>query len=122
MKARTATELAYERTRVAYERTMMAWIRTATSLMTFGFSVYKFFQIEHPAGDQQFLIGTRAFGLWLDSLAFVALFIAILEYRGQLRTLGVEPSGRRRLSLSVGVAVALAVLSLLTIIAMAVRA
>jgi len=27
-------------------RTMMAWIRTATSLITFGFSVYKFFQIE----------------------------------------------------------------------------
>ena len=36
----TATRLAMERTRIAYERTMMAWIRTATSLITFGFSVY----------------------------------------------------------------------------------
>ena len=42
----TATTLAFERTRIAYERTMMAWIRTATSLITFGFSVYKFFEIE----------------------------------------------------------------------------
>ena len=46
----TATRLAFERTRVAYERTMMAWVRTGTSLITFGFSVYKFFQIE---GDGQ---------------------------------------------------------------------
>src|SRR5262249_28618447 len=38
-----STELALERTRAAYERTMMAWIRTATSLITFGFTVYKFF-------------------------------------------------------------------------------
>ena len=41
-----ATTLAFERTRIAYERTMMAWVRTATSLITFGFSVYKFFQFE----------------------------------------------------------------------------
>ncbi|MDH5246777.1 MAG: DUF202 domain-containing protein, partial [Betaproteobacteria bacterium] len=40
------TALAVERTRVAYERTMMAWIRTATALITFGFSVYKFFEFE----------------------------------------------------------------------------
>ena len=38
-----STELAFDRTRVAYERTMMAWIRTATSLITFGFSIYKLF-------------------------------------------------------------------------------
>jgi Domain of unknown function (DUF202) len=39
----TATKLAYDRTRLAYENTMMSWVRTATSLMTFGFSVFKFF-------------------------------------------------------------------------------
>jgi len=43
-----STTLAYARTRAAYERTMMSWIRTATSLITFGFSVYKFFQFEKP--------------------------------------------------------------------------
>jgi uncharacterized membrane protein YidH (DUF202 family) len=25
---------------------MMAWIRTATALITFGFTIYKFFQLE----------------------------------------------------------------------------
>ena len=32
-----------ERTRIAYEQLMMSWIRTATSLITFGFSIYNFF-------------------------------------------------------------------------------
>src|SRR5262245_36900224 len=41
----TSTRLAFDRTRAAYERTLMAWIRTATSLITFGFAVHKFFQL-----------------------------------------------------------------------------
>jgi putative membrane protein len=43
------TQLAFARTRAAYERMMMAWIRTATSLITFGFSIYKVFQLESEA-------------------------------------------------------------------------
>ena len=39
----TSTKLAVERTRLAHERTLMAWVRTATSLISFGFTVYKFF-------------------------------------------------------------------------------
>jgi uncharacterized membrane protein YidH (DUF202 family) len=36
--------LDLERTHIAYEQSMMSWIRTATSLITFGFTIYKFFQ------------------------------------------------------------------------------
>jgi putative membrane protein len=49
----TATELAFDRTRAAYERTMMAWIRTATSLITFGFTIYKFFQTKRQTADNR---------------------------------------------------------------------
>ncbi len=42
----TGTRLAIDRTRLAYERTMMAWVRTATSLISFGFTIYKFFELE----------------------------------------------------------------------------
>ena len=38
------TSLALDRTRLAHERTLMAWIRTAMSLISFGFTIYKFFQ------------------------------------------------------------------------------
>ena len=37
---------------VALDRTLMAWVRTATSLISFGFTIYKFFSSfasRHPA-------------------------------------------------------------------------
>ena len=42
--AEDRTNLAYERTALANDRTLMAWIRTSTSLISFGFTIYKFFQ------------------------------------------------------------------------------
>ncbi len=38
----SSTRLAVDRTRLAHERTLMAWVRTATSLIPFGFTIYKF--------------------------------------------------------------------------------
>ncbi len=70
------TRLALERTRVAYERTMMAWVRTGTSLITFGFSVYKFFQIEMKDSIvSQTLIGPRGFGLALIGIGLLSLLL-----------------------------------------------
>ena len=46
------TRLAYERTFLAHERTLMAWVRTAGSLITFGSSIYKFFQLGRDEGKQ----------------------------------------------------------------------
>ncbi len=51
-KIDTATKLAYQRTRLAQDNAVLAWIRTATSLITFGFTVYKFFQIELQGKDR----------------------------------------------------------------------
>jgi putative membrane protein len=84
----TSTTLAFERTRVAYERTMMAWIRTATSLITFGFSVYKFFQFEMkdlPAGPM--LVGPRGFGLGLIVIGLLSLLSGTFEHARDLRAL-----------------------------------
>jgi putative membrane protein len=37
--------LALDRTRMAAERTLMAWVRTALSMISFGFTIYKFLQV-----------------------------------------------------------------------------
>jgi len=82
----TATKLAFDRTRVAYERTMMSWIRTATSLITFGFSIYKFFQIEAPTrGQESRLIGQRGFAFTLVSIGLLSLIFATIEHRQNIR-------------------------------------
>jgi len=48
---RSTNALALERTRLAHDRTMMAWIRTATSLISFGFTIHKFFEYVHQSGQ-----------------------------------------------------------------------
>jgi putative membrane protein len=88
-----ATILAVERTRVAYDRTMMAWIRTATSLLTFGFGIYKFFQI--GAGHEVAVshrVGPREFGLAMVTIGLVSLFLAAFENRRNIR--GLQPLSR----------------------------
>ena len=94
---------------------MLAWVRTATSLITFGFSVYKFFQIVRTDGEQKaHLIGARQFGILLVSIGLASLALATVEYRQNIRRLGAEYQARPR-SLAVIVA---ALISLLGVIAM----
>jgi len=116
-----STRLALDRTRVAYDRTMLAWIRTATSLITFGFGVYKLFQIL-PAGTEprSHLIGAHEFGLLLVAMGLVSLLAATFEYRQNMRGLGAAYAKSSR-SLSVVVAGLVALLGILALITMLFR-
>jgi putative membrane protein len=81
-KPSTSTELAWARTNLAYERTLMAWVRTATSLITFGFTVFKFFQFEagrSAAPRVQLLLGPRGFAIVMISIGLVALALAAIQ-------------------------------------------
>ena len=116
-----STRLAFERTRNSYENTMMSWIRTATSLITFGFSIYKFFQIEAPSERQQnYLIGPREFAIALVCIGLLSLVLATLENRQNIRTLGAQYAGKQR-SLSVLVAALISILGVLALLAMIFR-
>jgi putative membrane protein len=116
-----STKLAFERTWVAYERTMLAWVRTATSLITFGFSVYKFFEIlKEAGGPKNQLIGARQFGLLLVGMGLASLALATVEYRRNIRMLGAQYQGRPR-SLAVIVAALISILGILALSVMLVR-
>jgi putative membrane protein len=83
-----ATELAVERTWLAYERTLMAWVRTATSMISFGFSIYKFFEFELTKEERHAgYITPREFGILLISIALVSLLLAAIGHRRQVRQL-----------------------------------
>jgi putative membrane protein len=85
-----STVLSIERTRLAGERTTMAWIRTATSLITFGFSVYKFFDIQREATATtatHHLIGHREFAILLILAGLISLIIATVQQRQHLQVL-----------------------------------
>jgi uncharacterized membrane protein YidH (DUF202 family) len=62
-----APKLAVDRTRLVHDQTLMAWVRTSTSLISFGFTIYKFFQYlrENEQGAaNEVSIGPRGFARW----------------------------------------------------------
>jgi putative membrane protein len=84
----TGTKLAVDRTRLAHERTMMAWVRTGTSMISFGFTIYKFFQLQVERGIRtDALIGPREFALIMIGTGIIALFLAALEHRRSMQIL-----------------------------------
>jgi putative membrane protein len=88
LKLDVATKLAIERTRVAYERTIMASVRTATSLITFGFSAYKFFRLDiAKAVEGHHIIGPKQFGIVMMVLGLAALLLAWTEYHRDIGSL-----------------------------------
>jgi putative membrane protein len=115
----TATRLALERTRIAYERTMMAWVRTGTSLITFGFSVYKFFQFEMAGKDVSSpLIGARGFALALIGIGLLSLLLGTMEHQRDLRAMredypGMPPSMSAAVALLMGLLGALALFAVI---------
>lgn len=120
----TGTTLAYERTRIAYERTMMAWIRTATSLIAFGFSVYKFFEIEIDLKSGPVvakLLGPRGFGLALIVIGLLSLVLGVLEHVRDLRRLQSGYANMPR-SMSAIVAAAVGALGIAALLAVVARA
>jgi inner membrane protein YidH len=115
-----STRLAIERTRVAYDRTMMSWIRTATSLITFGFTIYKYFQLQRTAAPSERLIGPREFSLILISLGLFSLVVAVWQNRqGILRLRALYPETPR--SLAGALAAMIALLGLLALISVILR-
>jgi putative membrane protein len=116
-----STGLAVERTVLALERTLMAWVRTATSLISFGFTIYKFFQyLAETKGfrPRQSLLGPREFGMLMISIAAVMLVLAVVRHRRSLRALrkaGAEVPRSEALLLAALIA-GLAILALLAMI------
>ena len=93
------TDLAIERTVMAANRTLMAWVRTALSLISFGFTIYKFLQAATSGavaeGAKLTLLkvqGPRRLGLMLIALGTVSVIIGAIEYFGTVSRLNKQSS------------------------------
>lgn len=86
------TKLALMRTFLAHERTLMAWIRTSTSMITFGFALYRFFFYLHqdkPPSHGEQVFGARMYGLCIMGIGVLTLVLATWQHRQQLKSLQV---------------------------------
>ncbi len=111
----TATRLAADRTWLADERTLMAWIRTATSLISFGFTIYKFFEFEAGQGLREHrLLSPRAFGTIMIATGLAALLLGAMDHRQSSRLLREEFGVARRSTAAI-VAAIVSVMGLLAL-------
>jgi inner membrane protein YidH len=117
----TSTKLAYDRTRLAYENTLMAWVRRATSLITFGFSVYKFFQIEmRGIAQERGIIDPRGFALVMITFGLVSLLAGTVQHVVSMRQLRAQYSAIP-FSVAAGLAGLMSILGILVLIAVLFR-
>jgi putative membrane protein len=70
----------------------MAWVRTATSLISFGFTIYKAFEYlrQRQPDVADGVLGPRNFALVLIGLGIGALVLATVQHRGDLRRLEAQ--------------------------------
>lgn len=89
------TALSIERTMLSHERTLMAWVRTAASLITFGFTIYKFFELElgnRPRSPMYQRIGPREFAVVMIGIGLIGLLLGAMQnwqHRKHLRAAGI---------------------------------
>ena len=89
-KGNDATRLALSRTMLAHDRTLMAWVRTSTSMISFGFTIYKFFQFlqgDKPTENVHRLLGPRGVALVMILIGVSGLVLATIDYRRQIAVL-----------------------------------
>lgn len=112
-------DLGYERTRLAADRTLMAWIRTAVSMISFGFTIFKFFMYLRESdvlSGQLPMYGPRNLGLLLVGLGTFLLGMAIVEYLIYQRWLSRETKQKFPLSTTLLAAVLLSIIGILALI------
>jgi putative membrane protein len=79
------TYMAVERTVMGADRSMMAWLRTGLSLISFGFTIYKFLEYQRDqlieAGKEfQGVSSPKVTGLILIGMGIMCLVFGIIEY------------------------------------------
>jgi len=90
--ATDSTIMAVERTIMAADRSMMAWLRTGLSLISFGFTIYKFLDIQNAqlkamGKSLPDISSPKVVGLVMIGIGILSLVLGIIEYVTTVGTL-----------------------------------
>lgn len=75
------------RTVLAADRTLMAWIRTSLSMLSFGFTIYKFLDTVARQGGLPRPHSPQAVGLFLAALGTTSMVLGTVSYWATLQDL-----------------------------------
>ena len=111
-----STRLAAERTRLAHERTLMAWIRTCTSLIAFGFTIFKFFQYLSTEEElHKAIVSPWVVGVLMIVIGLTGLILAWFQHRQEMKALKAE-AGTMPYSISAIMAGLIAILGVVALV------
>ena len=118
-----ADVLAVERTRMAADRTLMGWIRTALSMISFGFTIFKFLEYAAEQGIRPLRThgGPRDVGLTLIGIGIFALIISCLQHWRFIKKLSTDQA-YKPWDLAFIVAILIGLLGLVMFVSMILRA
>ena len=80
-------DLGQIRTIMAADRTLMAWIRTSLSMLSFGFTIYKFLETMADHQAMPHAESPQRVGLFLAGLGTAAMVLGTISYWVTLRDL-----------------------------------
>lgn len=81
------SDMGEMRTIMAADRTLMAWIRTSLSMLSFGFTIYKFLETIASQGEAEHPNSPQTVGLFLTALGVAAIVLGTISYWVTLRDL-----------------------------------
>jgi len=81
------SDLGEQRTIMAADRTLMAWIRTSLSMLSFGFTIYKFLQGMAEAGTVHRSDSPQQVGLFLAAMGTLSIVFGTISYWAILKDL-----------------------------------
>lgn len=77
---RLPKDLGTLRTVMAADRTLMAWIRTSLSMLSFGFTIYKFLETVAAQGSLPRLHSPQQVGLFLAAVGTLSMVLGTVSY------------------------------------------
>jgi putative membrane protein len=73
-------DLGALRTVMAADRTLMAWVRTSLSMLSFGFTIYKFLETAAKADALARPESPQKVGLFLATVGTLAMILGLIDY------------------------------------------
>jgi putative membrane protein len=100
------------------ERTLMAWIRTSLSLISFGFTIFKFLEAikDKGGGGEMRQNAPRNLGLFLIFLGMGLLVLAIYQFQKAMATVQEYSPTKPQFSISLIGAIGVLLAGLFTIL------